>query len=62
MYKVKDMGSGIFISRANEMKGGSLKSVGDGLYIYNKEDKDFVDGSGFIGDLVSHIPILNLLF
>jgi hypothetical protein len=55
--KIETDGHGIFL---DPTRGSGLKLYGDGLYL-SREGKIY-DGSGFLGNLVKNIPLLNLLF
>lgn len=61
IYKIQDMGSGIYLKLSKPNKTLMQSNVGNGLYLKDKHN-NFVDGSGLISDLVSNVPLLNLIF
>jgi hypothetical protein len=55
--QIESDGKGLYLGQVN---GGGLESFGDGLYL--SREGNIYDGSGFLGDLVKNIPVLNMLF
>ena len=54
--KVKDQGSGLYLSPKNTKE---FEKYGDGLYV--KTDQGEIHGEGIISDITKDIPLLNVL-